>query len=134
MSPYLLDLKSLAATPDASGLKRSRTLPTEGEREFEGTKASSNGTHPAANASGSTDPILPPPQGPTGQADDEFPPKMDRANAVRAFMGSPLLPEPNQLRMDDIATLLTLAVDGPVRKAIFKLLAPTYYQQEAEAI
>jgi hypothetical protein len=53
---------------------------------------------------------------------------------VTAFMGSPLLPEPNQLRMDDIATLLTLAVDGPVRKAIFKLLAPTYYQQEAEAI
>ncbi len=33
----LHDLPSLAATPTDSGLKRSRTLPTEGEGEFEDT-------------------------------------------------------------------------------------------------
>ena len=49
-------------------------------------------------------------------------------------MGSPSLPEPNLLRVDHIATLLALAVDGPVQKAAFKLLAPAYSQQEAGAI
>jgi len=49
-------------------------------------------------------------------------------------MGSPLLPEPTRLKVGSIATLLALAVDGPVQKAAFKLIAPTYSQQEAEAI
>jgi len=49
-------------------------------------------------------------------------------------MGSPLLLEHKQLRVDHIATLLALAMDGPVQKAAFKLLALAYSQQEAEAI
>ena len=60
--------------------------------------------------------------------------EMDRASVVTAFIGSPLLPEPNPLKVDNIAILLALAVDGPVKKTAFKLLAPTYSQQEAEAI
>jgi hypothetical protein len=59
---------------------------------------------------------------------------MDRASVVTAFIGSPLLPEPNPLKVDDIATLLALAVSGPVQKVAFKLFTPTYSQQEAEAI
>jgi hypothetical protein len=59
---------------------------------------------------------------------------MDRANVVTAFMVSPLLPEPNHLRVDYITTLLALAVDGPVHKAAIKLLALAYFQQEAAAI
>jgi len=120
------DLPSLAATSTASWLKRARTLSTEGEGEFEDTGASGSGTHSAANSSGSTDPILPPPQGPTGQEDDEVPPELDRANVVTAFLGSSLLPEPSHLKMNNIATSPALAVDGPVQKAACKLLAPTY--------
>ena len=75
-----------------------------------------------------------PSHGPTGQEDDEVRPELDRANVVTAFMGSPLLLEPKQLRVDNIATLLALAVHGPVEKAAFKLLAPIYSHQEAEAI
>jgi len=61
----LPDLPSLAATPFASRQKRSRALPTEGEGEFKDTCASGSGSHHPANASGSADPLLPPPQGPT---------------------------------------------------------------------
>ena len=70
----LRELPSLATTPTSSRLKRSRTLPTEGEGEFEDTGASGSGTHPAADASGSADPTLPPPQGLAGQEDAEVPP------------------------------------------------------------
>jgi len=59
---------------------------------------------------------------------------MERANAVTAFIGSPLLPNPAQLRVDNIATLLALAVEGPAQKAAFKLFSLAYSQQEAEAI
>ncbi len=59
---------------------------------------------------------------------------MDRANVVTAFIGSPLLPEHTQLMMDNIATLLALAVDGPAQNAALQLLALPYSQQEAEAI
>ena len=52
---------------------------------------------------------------------------------VTAFIGSPLLHEPAQLRMDNIATLMALTVDGPVQKSAYKLIAPTYSQQEPEA-
>ncbi len=90
----LLDLPTLATNPTASGLKRSRTLLHKGEGEFEDTRASSSGTHHAAEASGSIDPILPPPQGSTGQEADVVPPELDRATVVTAFIGSPLLPEP----------------------------------------
>jgi hypothetical protein len=110
----LLDLTSLTFTTTDLGLKRSRTLRSKGEGEFEDTRAFGSGSHPAANASGSADPILPPPQGPTGQEDDELPPDLERVDVVTAFMGSPLLPELNQLRVNNIATLLALAVDGPV--------------------
>ncbi len=77
------------------------------------TRASGSGTRPTAEASGSTDPILPPPQGSKGQEADVVPPELDRATVVTFFIGSPLLLEPNQLRVDDIATLLALAVEGP---------------------
>ena len=63
-----------------------------------------------------------------------YPPAMARANAVTAFVASPLLPEPTKLGLNLITTLLALAVDGPVHKAVIKLLAPAYSQQEAEAI
>ena len=59
---------------------------------------------------------------------------MNRTSAVTAFIGSPLLSEYAQLKMDTIATLLALAVEGPVQKAAFELVAPSYSQQEAEAI
>jgi len=117
----------LAATPSASRRKRSRALPTKGEGKFEDARTLGSGTQPVANAAGPADP----PQGPTGQEDDEVTPELDRANVITAFVGSPLLLEPNQLKADNIATFLALAVDGPVQKATFKLLAPTYYQQEA---
>jgi hypothetical protein len=48
-------------------------------------------------------------------------------------VASPLLPEPNQLKIYHIATLMALAVEGPVQKAAIKLLAPAYSQQEAKA-
>jgi len=128
------DLPSLATTPFDSGLKRSRALPTEGEGEFEDTRASGSGTHHEANASGPADPTLPPPQGPTGQEHDVVPPEVYRTNVVAAFMGSPFLPKPNQLRADHIANLLAHGVDGPVQKVAFKLLATAYSQQEAKAI
>jgi hypothetical protein len=51
------------------------------------------------------------------------------------FIGSPLLHGHAKLRMNNIATLLALAVDGPVENAAFQLLTPaTYSQQEAESI
>ena len=53
---------------------------------------------------------------------------------VTAFLGSSLLPEPSHLKMNNIATSPALAVDGPVQKAAFKLLAQTYSEQEVEAI
>jgi hypothetical protein len=127
----LPDLLSLATTPSASGQKRSRALPTEGEGEFENTRAFGSGIHHSANASGSEDSILPPPEGPTGQEDGDIPPELDRANVVTAFVASPLLREPTQLKVDHIATLLALAVDGPVQKAAIKLLALAYSHQEA---
>ena len=79
--------------------------------------------HQAVNASGPSDPIPPPPQGPTRQEDNDAPPELDRANVVAAFVASPLLLEPTQLKVDHIATLLALAADGPW---VNKLLAPPY--------
>jgi len=71
----------------------------------------------------------------TGQRDSDIPPDLENAaNAVTAFVASPLHPEPNQLKVDHVATMLSLAGDGPVHKAAIKLLAPAYSQQEAEAI
>jgi hypothetical protein len=69
-----------------------------------------------------------------GQGDGEIPPNRARANAVTPFVASPLLPEPNQLRVGHISTLLALVVDGSVHNAAIKLLAPAYSQQEAKAI
>jgi hypothetical protein len=86
------------------------------------------------NASDSADPILPPPQGPARREDAEVPPEVIRANVVTAFICSPLLLELAQLKMDHIATLLALAVEGLVQNAAFKLLALAYSHQEAEAI
>ncbi len=86
------------------------------------------------NATGSVDPILPPPQGPGGPDATETSPEMMRANAVTAFIGSPLLPEPYQLRVDNIATLLSLSVEDPAQKVAFRLFAPAYSRQEAEAL
>jgi hypothetical protein len=134
-SPVTLpELSSLTTTSTAVGQKRSRTLLAGGEGEFEDTRASGSGTHHQVNASGSADTILPPSHGPTGQEDAEVPPEMIRANAVTAFIGSPLLPEPAQLRVDHIATLMALAVEGPIQNAAFKLLALAYSQQEVGAI
>jgi hypothetical protein len=127
-------LPSLAAAAFASGLKRSRVIPTEGAGEIEDTGAASSGGHKEANASGAVNPVLLPTPGPAGQEDDDMPPEMARANAVTAFMAFPLLLEPNQLRADHIIALMALAVDGHVHKAAIKLLAPAYSQQEAEAI
>jgi hypothetical protein len=134
-TPFTLPgLPTLAATPSASGQKRSRAFPTEDEGEFEYTRASGSGIHHSVNASSSADPILPPPQGPMGQEDGDIPRELDRANLVKVFAASPLLPEPTLLKVDHVATLLALAVDGPVQKAAIKFLAPAYSQQEAEAI
>jgi hypothetical protein len=134
-TPVILpDLPTLAANPIASGLKRFRTLPHKGEGEFKDTRAFGSGTHTAAEASGSTDPILPLSLGSTGQETDVVPPEQDRATVVTAFIGSLLLHGPTQLRVDDLATLLALAVEGPAQKAAFHLLVPAYSQQKAAAI
>jgi hypothetical protein len=126
-SPIALTcLPSLAAAPSASGQKRSRVIPTEGEGVVEDTCAYGNGDLQAANASGAADPALLPTHGPTRQGDDDIPPEMARANAVTAFVASPLLLESNQLRLDHITSLQALAVDGHVHKAAIKLLAPAY--------
>ena len=76
------------------------------------------------NAVGSVDPTLPPPRG-LGEPDDaEITPEMVRANAVTAFIGSPLFPEPDQLRDDNITTLLSLSVEGPAQKSGLSTLRP----------
>jgi hypothetical protein len=85
-------LPSMAAAPFASGQKRPQVIPTEGEGKIEDIGASSSGGHHAANASGAADPTLLPKQGFTGHGDNDFPPNMARANAVTAFVASPLLP------------------------------------------
>ncbi len=85
------------------------------------------------SAVGSVDLILPPPQGLGGPDAAEITPEIIRANAVTAFIGSPLIPEPDQLKVDNIATMLSLSVEGPAKKAAFRLFAPAYSQQEAEA-
>jgi hypothetical protein len=128
LTPVTLpELPSLTTTPTASGQKRSRTLPAGGGGEFEDTRASSSGTNHPVNASGSADPILSPPQGIAGQEDAEVPPEMIRANTVTAFVGSPLLPEPAQLKVDHIATLMALVVEGLIQNTAFKLIAPAYF-------
>jgi hypothetical protein len=53
---------------------------------------------------------------------------MAGANAITAFVASPLLLEPNKLKIGHIAALLRLAMEGPVQKAAIKLLAPAYSQ------
>jgi hypothetical protein len=83
---------------------------------------------------GSVDPTLPPPQSLGGHDATEITPEMLRANAAPAFIGSPLLPEPDRLRVDNIATLLSLSVEVPVQIATLRLLSPTYSQHEVEAI
>ena len=70
----LPDLPLLATSPTASRMKRSRTLPANGEGGFEDIRAFGSGTHPGANVSGSADPNLPPPRGPTGNENAEVPP------------------------------------------------------------
>ncbi len=87
-----------------------------------------------ANAAGPADPALPPHQGLTGQGDNDIPLDSARTNAVTAFVASPLLPEPNLIRVDHNATVLALAIDGSFHNEAVKLLAPAYSQQEAEAI
>jgi hypothetical protein len=47
---------------------------------------------------------------------------------------SPLLPEPNQLKVAHISALLALVVDGPAQKAAIKLLAPEYCQKAEERV
>jgi len=69
----LRDLLALAFIPFASRQKRSRALPAEGEGEFEGKGAFGSGIHHMANAFGPAGPILPSPQGPTGQQEGDNP-------------------------------------------------------------
>ena len=86
----LPDLPALAATPFASCLKRSRALPTEDEGEFEDTRASGSGIHHPANASRPADPSLPPPHGPTGQADGSSKPGSGkRGHGLRGLPSPP---------------------------------------------
>ena len=105
-------LPSFATAPSVSSQKRSRVNQTEGEEKIEDKGAFGSGGHQEANASSAADPALLPLHGLTGQRDDEIPPDVARANAVTAFLASPLLPEPNHLRVDHLTTLLALAVDG----------------------
>ncbi len=57
-----------------------------------------------------------------------------RADAVTAFLASPLLPDPNQLRAYHITALLDMAVDGGAQKATMKVLAPEHSQRVAEKV
>ncbi len=69
-----------------------------------------------------------PPKGPTGQEEREISPNLARASAVTAFVASPLLHEPDKLKVDHISAFLALVVDGPIHKEAMKLLAPEYSQ------
>jgi hypothetical protein len=84
-------LPSMAAAPSASGQKRSSANPADGERDTKDTGASDNGIHHAAGVRGAADAALLLLSGPTGQEDLELSPDLVRANAVKAFVASPLL-------------------------------------------
>jgi hypothetical protein len=127
-------LSHMVAAPFTSGQKRSRVIPEGGDGDNEDTRAFGSGGHHTSIAMGTAEPALLPPHGPTGQGENEIPPNLARKDAVMAFVASPLLPEPSQLRADHITALLALAVDGLVHKAAIKLLALAYSQLEAKAV
>jgi hypothetical protein len=104
----------LAAAPFPSRQKRFRAIPANGERDTEETGAFGSGGHPAVDASGSgAVEALHPSNGSTGKEELDISPELARANAVTALVASPLLSEPDRLKVDHISALLALAVDGP---------------------
>ena len=92
-------LPPLAATPPASGQKRFKANLADGEGGIDDTRAFGSGGSQTKTAGDTADPTLLPTQGPLGQGGDETSPELTRANAVTAFVVSPLLPEPNQLKV-----------------------------------
>ncbi len=49
---------------------------------------------------------------------------LTRAEQIAAFVASPMMPTPNQVRMDHITFLLALVLRGDVHEAAVKLLMP----------
>jgi hypothetical protein len=133
-TPVILPcLLSLAAAPSFWGQKRTRANTADGEADNKDTIASGNGVPPTSNASGPVEDNLRPLYGSTGQEEPDLPTYLTRDEAITTFMGSPILSEPDQLRVDHISALLALAVDGPIQKTAIQFLAPEYSQKAAEA-
>ena len=61
---------------------------------------------------------------------------LTRSEAVTAFIASPILLEPNQLRIDQISTLMAFAAadKGEVQKQAIKLLSMAYDQAAVDVI
>jgi hypothetical protein len=61
---------------------------------------------------------------------------LTRSEAVTSFIASPILPEPNQLRIDQISTFVAFAAayNGEVQKKAIKLLSMEYDKAAAYLI
>ena len=68
---------------------------------------------------------------PTGRENLDLSPDLIHANAVAAFVASPLFPEPDQLNVSHISALMALAIDEPAHKAAISLIAAEYSQKAA---
>ena len=86
----------------------------DGESGIEDASASCSGTHQATRATDTADPPLSLYPEPTGQGDPEPSQELLHANTLTAILGSPLLPEPDQLKVVHITVLLAMAADGPI--------------------
>jgi len=126
----------LSPSLSASGQnKRSRVnLDVKGESDVEDTSASGTGTRHVTCVAGFAD-VSPPMQ--TTSTRHESPTKtaeLTRAYAITAFMASPLLPDPDKLRVGHISALFAMAIEGHTQKAAIRLLAPEYSQAVAEKV
>ena len=57
-----------------------------------------------------------------------------RAEALAAFLAAPLLPEPDQLRVDHISAPPALLKEGPFQDVAIALLTPGHTPEEAAII
>ncbi len=101
-------LPSLAVDPSASRQKRSRAALADGVGD---NGAFGSGITSVMGASSAEEAALPPASGPTNQEDIELLPDLVRANAVTAFVAYPLLPDPDQLKVDHMSAILAVNVN-----------------------
>jgi hypothetical protein len=104
------------------------------EREMQDTGASGSGKDPTDVTTGIADESLPPHTAPTRLGTPILAEDISRDDAITTFSGSPLFPEPSQLKVDHISTVLAMAVEGGTQKAAMKLTAPSHLVQAATMI